>query len=53
MASLLLKPGAEIGLTVSSKEGEQMLTDAALKHLRPKEKPYKVTDREEARELDS
>ena len=35
-----------MGLTVSSKEGEQMLTDAALKHLRPKEKSYKVTDRD-------
>jgi integrase len=41
-----LKSVAEIGLTVSSKEGEQMLTDAALKHLRPKEKSYKVTDRD-------
>ena len=46
MASLFLKSGAEIGLTVSSKEGEQMLTDAALKHLRPKEKSCKVTDRD-------
>jgi hypothetical protein len=41
-----LKSVAEIGLTVSGKEGEQMLTDAALKHLRPKEKSYKVTDRD-------
>ncbi len=46
MASLFLKSVAEIGLTVSSEKGEQMLTDAALKHLRPKEKPYKVTDRD-------
>src|SRR6516225_2754722 len=46
MASLFLKSVTEIGLTVSSKEGEQMLTDAALKHLRPKEKSYKVTDRD-------
>jgi integrase len=41
-----LKSVVEIGLTVSSKEGEQMLTDAALKHLRPKEKSFKVTDRD-------
>jgi len=30
MASLFLKSAAEIGLTVSSKEGEQMLTDSTL-----------------------
>jgi len=41
MASLFLKLLAEIGMTVSSKEGEQMLTDAALKHLRPKESPIR------------
>src|SRR5215467_16161712 len=46
MASHFLKSRAEIGLTVSSKEGEQMLTDTALKHLKPKEKSYKVTDRD-------
>src|SRR5690606_20425407 len=34
------------GLTVFFRGGAEMLTDAALKHLKPKEKIYKVTDRD-------
>jgi hypothetical protein len=36
----------EYGLTVFLEEAVPMLTDAALKHLKPKEKIYKVTDRD-------
>jgi integrase len=36
----------ENGLTVFCVEASKMLTDAALKHLKPKEKLYKVTDRD-------
>jgi hypothetical protein len=34
------------GLTVFWSEGRAMLTDMALKNLKPQEKPYKVTDRD-------
>jgi hypothetical protein len=36
----------ENGLTVFFRGGGQMMTDAALKHLKPKDKIYKVTDRD-------
>jgi hypothetical protein len=34
------------GLTVKMKGANALLTDAALKNLKPKDKPYKVTGRE-------